>query len=184
MGVINIWSLTGKDQCQLEHLQRLDSHADSAVTALTLWNRVDKGKCFTFSGLTRVIMTLFRHHCCRIWVWFAPDLFCRHRGYRSGGDIPCWMVRTSKVCVTVSSVSLQNRITGMDLASQSGLLVTTAEDGFVRVWKLSNTGRIIQHFFSKAIADCILTGVKFLDPKGSSFALASYDSSEVQVFAM
>merc|ERR1712150_356134 len=64
-----------------------------------------------------------------------------------------------------------NWITGMDLAAVSGLLVTISEDGFMRVWQLSTTGRIIEHRFSRGVKSSLLTGVKFLAPKGASFAL-------------
>ena len=31
------------------------------------------------------------------------------------------------------------------------------------------------------VEDCLLSGAKFLDPRGSSFALCSYDSHQIQV---
>ncbi len=76
-------------------------------------------------------------------------------------------------------------ITGMDLASQSGLLVTTSEDGFVRVWQLSpsGSGRLVVHKFCIGLDDAIPTGIKFLDPKGGAFAVSVYDSSKISVFA-
>jgi len=75
-------------------------------------------------------------------------------------------------------------ITGMDLASQSGLLLTCSEDGYARVWQLSTRGPLAEHWFSRPVEDCLLSGAKFLDPRGSSFALCSYDSHQIQVFAM
>ena len=77
-------------------------------------------------------------------------------------------------------------ITGMDLASQSGLLISSAEDGFVRVWQLSASasghGRLVSHRCSIPVQDSLLTGVKFLDPKGSAFATSCYDSNKIQVY--
>ena len=77
-------------------------------------------------------------------------------------------------------------ITGMDLASQSGLLISSGEDGFVRVWQLSASasghGRLVSHKCSMPVQDSLLTGVKFLDPKGSSFATSCYDSNKIQVY--
>lgn len=75
-------------------------------------------------------------------------------------------------------------ITGMDLASQSGLLITSSEDGFVRVWQLSQKGRIISHRYSQTVKDSLLNGVKFLDPTGASFAVTSYDSNQIQFYVM
>lgn len=75
-------------------------------------------------------------------------------------------------------------ITGMDLASVSGLLITSSEDGFIRVWQMSQKGHIIGHRYSQAIPNCLMNGVKFMDNKGASFAVTSYDSNKIQVFVM
>jgi len=75
-------------------------------------------------------------------------------------------------------------ITGMDLASHSGLLLSCAEDSYVRVWQLNSRGPLVDHWFSAPISDCLMTGAKFLDPRGSSFCISSYDSSNIQVFAL
>ena len=75
-------------------------------------------------------------------------------------------------------------ITGMDLANLSGLLITSSEDGFVRVWQMAQKGHIISHRFSASIPDCLLNGVKFLNNRGSRFAVTMYDSNKIQLFAM
>ena len=94
----------------------------------------------------------------------------------------------------------------MDLAIVSGLLVTSSEDGFVRViynssstffcnyfiysytfsqvWQLSQKGHVISHRFSQSIPDCLMNGVKFLDNRGAAFAITSYDSNRIQMFKM
>ena len=72
-------------------------------------------------------------------------------------------------------------ITGMDLASASGLLLSCAEDSYVRVWQLSGRGPLVEHWFSAPVTDCLMAGAKFLDPRGSSFCVSAYDSSVVQV---
>lgn len=75
-------------------------------------------------------------------------------------------------------------ITGMDLASHSGLLLTAAEDGYVRVWQLSTKGPLAEHWFSCPVKDSLVVGAKFLDPRGSAFSIAAFDSNELQIFAM
>ena len=74
----------------------------------------------------------------------------------------------------------------MDLASQSGLLLSCAEDGYVRVWQLqaATKGPLAEHWFSQPVEDCLMTGAKFMDPRGSAFCVCAYDSSDIQVFAM
>ena len=69
----------------------------------------------------------------------------------------------------------------MDLASASGLLLSCAEDSYVRVWQLSGRGPLVEHWFSAPVTDCLMAGAKFLDPRGSSFCVSAYDSSVVQV---
>ena len=71
----------------------------------------------------------------------------------------------------------------MDLASASGLLLSCAEDSYVRVWQLSGRGPLVEHWFSAPVTDCLMAGAKFLDPRGSSFCVSAYDSSVVQVRA-
>ena len=82
----------------------------------------------------------------------------------------------------ICEVSAHNGwITGMDLASASGLLLSCAEDSYVRVWQLSGRGPLVEHWFSAPVTDCLMAGAKFLDPRGSSFCVSAYDSSVVQV---
>ena len=82
----------------------------------------------------------------------------------------------------ICQVSAHNGwITGMDLASQSGLLLTCAEDGYVRVWQLASKGPLVEHWFSHPLQDSLMAGAKFLDPRGSSFCVSSYDSAGIKV---
>ena len=82
----------------------------------------------------------------------------------------------------ICEVSAHNGwITGMDLASQSGLLLTCGEDSYVRVWQLANKGPLLDHWFSSPLQDCLMAGAKFLDPRGSSFCVSSYDCPEMKV---
>ncbi len=53
---------------------------------------------------------------------------------------------------------------------------------FTQVWQLSTSGRIIQFENSLPLESTTVTGVKFLDPNGASFAVAAYDSEESQIF--
>jgi hypothetical protein len=49
---------------------------------------------------------------------------------------------------------------------------------------MSQKGHIISHRYSQAVPDCLMNGVKFLDNKGASFAVTSYDSNKIQLFVM
>ena len=82
----------------------------------------------------------------------------------------------------ICEVSAHNGwITGMDLASQSGLLLTCGEDSYVRVWQLATKGPLLDHWFSSPLQDCLMAGAKFMDPRGSSFCVSSYDCAEMKV---
>ena len=99
-------------------------------------------------------------------------------GYGSG-HIRLFSLSTGHIMCEISAHN--GWITGMDLASHSGLLLSCAEDSYVRVWQLNTKGPLVEHWFSSPIHDCLMTGAKFLDPRGSSFCIASYDSSSIQV---
>ena len=101
-------------------------------------------------------------------------------GYGSG-HIRLFSLSTGHIMCEISAHN--GWITGMDLASHSGLLLSCAEDSYVRVWQLNTKGPLVEHWFSSPIHDCLMTGAKFLDPRGSSFCIASYDSSSIQVMS-
>ena len=47
---------------------------------------------------------------------------------------------------------------------------------------MSGSGRIISHTFSRPVPNALMTGIKFLDPKGGAFAVTAYDSDKIQIF--
>ncbi|KAM6345547.1 WD repeat-containing protein 54 [Podargus strigoides] len=78
-------------------------------------------------------------------------------------------------------------IYALDLAPQTGKLLSGAEDSFVHVWKLSghlDTDDIeIQHCHSECVTDTQLCGARFCDPQGNSFAVTGYDLSEISRYS-
>ncbi|TRY68604.1 hypothetical protein TCAL_03826, partial [Tigriopus californicus] len=97
------------------------------------------------------------------------------------GSIKLFSITSGKILVDIAAHGAW--ITGMDLASQSGVFVSCAEDGFIRVWQLSTTGKIIEHRHSKPIQNLVMAGVKFIDPRGVSLAMSSYDSRKIRIFS-
>ena len=53
--------------------------------------------------------------------------------------------------------------------------------GSVDQWVLFHKVKTKKIKATPKVEDCLLSGAKFLDPKGSSFALCSYDSHQIQV---
>ncbi|XP_064304801.1 WD repeat-containing protein 54 isoform X1 [Phalacrocorax carbo] len=74
-------------------------------------------------------------------------------------------------------------IYALDVAPQTGKLLSGAEDSFVHVWKLSrdpDTGDVeIEHCHAECVTDTQVCGARFCDPEGNSFAVTGYDLSEI-----
>ncbi|XP_045131912.1 WD repeat-containing protein 54-like [Portunus trituberculatus] len=76
-------------------------------------------------------------------------------------------------------------ITGLDVARDSGMVVTAGEDSFMRVWQLhpSRPDHPIEHVHSAVEENAALCGVAFTDDLGSGYIVASYDSKELICYA-
>ncbi|KAM6132347.1 WD repeat-containing protein 54 [Pterocles gutturalis] len=74
-------------------------------------------------------------------------------------------------------------IYALDLAPQTGKLLSGAEDSFVHVWKLGrdpDTGDVeLEHCHTECVTDTQVCGAQFCDPEGNSFAVTGYDLSEI-----
>ncbi|KAM9027533.1 WD repeat-containing protein 54 isoform 2-T2 [Ara ararauna] len=74
-------------------------------------------------------------------------------------------------------------INALDLAPETGKLLSGAEDSFVHIWKLSrnpDTDDVeIQHCHAECVPDTQVCGARFCDPEGNSFAVTGYDVSEI-----
>ncbi|XP_031568831.1 WD repeat-containing protein 54-like [Actinia tenebrosa] len=75
-------------------------------------------------------------------------------------------------------------INAIDVAEESGLVLSVSEDTFVRVWQFTGgDSPKVEIKFQQSIPDTQLSGGKFLDPEGQSFGLTAYDLTEVYVFS-
>ncbi|NXE30743.1 WDR54 protein, partial [Ardeotis kori] len=78
-------------------------------------------------------------------------------------------------------------IYALDVAPQTGMLLSGAEDSFVHVWKLSRDADTddveIQHCHAECVTDTQVCGARFCDPEGNSFAVTGYDLSEIFRFS-
>ncbi|NXD88082.1 WDR54 protein, partial [Halcyon senegalensis] len=74
-------------------------------------------------------------------------------------------------------------IYALDLAPETGKLLSGAEDSFVHVWKLSRNADTddieIEHCHAECVTDTQVCGARFCDPEGNSFAVTGYDLSEI-----
>uniref|UniRef100_A0A1A8G9E1 WD repeat domain 54 n=1 Tax=Nothobranchius korthausae TaxID=1143690 RepID=A0A1A8G9E1_9TELE len=74
-------------------------------------------------------------------------------------------------------------IYSLDIAPFSGLLLSAAEDSFVRVWHLAMTPETnsmeVAHLHNECVTDTQICGAKFCDGDGYAFAVTGYDLSEI-----
>ncbi|XP_030306377.1 WD repeat-containing protein 54 isoform X1 [Calypte anna] len=97
------------------------------------------------------------------------------------GQIRLFEAATGVLHVAISAHA--RWIYALDLAPQTGKLLSGAEDSFVHVWKLSRNPDKddieIQHCHSECVTDTQVCGARFCDPQGNSFAVTGYDLSEI-----
>ncbi|KAM8939900.1 WD repeat-containing protein 54 [Pelodytes ibericus] len=71
----------------------------------------------------------------------------------------------------------------LDIAPESGKLLSGAEDSFVQIWQLcrsEESGVIeVEHHHSECVTDTQICGARFCDPRGSSFSVTGYDLCEI-----
>ncbi|XP_049618457.1 WD repeat-containing protein 54 [Syngnathus scovelli] len=74
-------------------------------------------------------------------------------------------------------------IYSLDIAPFSGLLLSAAEDSFVRVWHLTVTPESnsveVAHLHNECVTDTQICGAKFCDGDGYAFAVTGYDLNEI-----
>ncbi|KAM4636215.1 WD repeat-containing protein 54 [Discoglossus pictus] len=74
-------------------------------------------------------------------------------------------------------------IYALDIAPDTGKLLSAAEDSFVQIWQLSRSvesgSMEVEHRHSECVTDTQICGARFCDPQGTSFAVTGYDLSEI-----
>lgn len=76
-------------------------------------------------------------------------------------------------------------ITGMDVAQETGLVLTTSEDTFVRVWQLNpDTSLPVEHKYTQSEENTALCGGAFTDHLGSGYVVTGYDRRDLICYAM
>ncbi|KAK9500340.1 hypothetical protein O3M35_001621 [Rhynocoris fuscipes] len=107
-------------------------------------------------------------------------------GYGSG-HIRLFTINDSQreVSLTVEVCAHAKWITAIDVAPESGYILSVSEDSFAKIWQISKGDHTtVTHRFSSQVKDCMLVGGKFLTLSGSLFAVSIYDSNLVQCFKM
>lgn len=74
-------------------------------------------------------------------------------------------------------------ITALDVAQDSGLLLSVSEDCTASVWALpSEANPKVSHLFCVHVPDSLLCGGRFCDPQGDKFALTAFESGTIYTF--
>ncbi|XP_018430750.1 PREDICTED: WD repeat-containing protein 54 [Nanorana parkeri] len=97
------------------------------------------------------------------------------------GQIRVYDAATGSVCAELDAHA--RWIYSLDVAPETGRLLSGSEDSFVQIWQLSRcaeSGSIeVEHRHSECVTDTQICGGRFCDPQGSSFAVTGYDLSEI-----
>ncbi|XP_037663176.1 WD repeat-containing protein 54 isoform X3 [Choloepus didactylus] len=104
-------------------------------------------------------------------------------GY-GNGQVRLYEARTGSLHVQIHAHA--RAICALDLAPNTGKLLSTAEDTFVHIWKLSRNPESnsieVEHGHGECVPDTQVCGARFCDPSGSSFAVTGYDLAEILRF--
>ncbi|XP_066974749.1 WD repeat-containing protein 54-like [Macrobrachium rosenbergii] len=85
----------------------------------------------------------------------------------------------AEVCAHVRS------ITAVDVAQETGYMLSASEDTYVRVWELSNDPiKLIEHKYCSSEENAAVCGAAFSDAEGSGYVTAAYDRREIFCYAM
>lgn len=97
------------------------------------------------------------------------------------GQIRVYDAATGTVCAELDAHA--RWIYTLDVAPETGRLLSGAEDSFVQIWQLNRcveSGSIeVEHRHSECVTDTQICGARFCNPQGSSFAVTGYDLSEI-----
>ncbi|KAI6177262.1 WD repeat-containing protein 54 [Aphelenchoides bicaudatus] len=76
-------------------------------------------------------------------------------------------------------------ITALAVAPESAYIMTTSEDGNVKVWKLHSRkpeAYQIEYRYTDKLGDNFATGAQFVNGRGSGFALAIFEEDKLPIF--
>ncbi|KAM4809353.1 WD repeat-containing protein 54 [Rhinophrynus dorsalis] len=114
--------------------------------------------------------------CCSVKLWDGVIV----AAYGSG-QIRVYDAATGALNVEVDAHA--RWIYTLDIAPESGKLLSGAEDSFVQIWQLTRSvesGTIeVEHRHSECVTDTQICGARFCDPQGTSFAVTGYDLNEI-----
>lgn len=97
------------------------------------------------------------------------------------GQLCVYNASTGKLGATVSAHA--RWINAIDVARETGMVVSASEDSYVRVWQLIPGAQpAIEFKFGECITDQQLVGAQFIHPAGRGFVVSGYDSSDLNFF--
>ncbi|XP_006881055.1 PREDICTED: WD repeat-containing protein 54 [Elephantulus edwardii] len=104
-------------------------------------------------------------------------------GY-GNGQVRLYEANTGTLHAQISAHA--RAVCALDLAPDTGTLLSAAEDTVVHIWKLSRgpeSGDIeVEHCHGECVPDTQVCGARFCDRSGTSFAVTGYDVAEILRF--
>ncbi|CAG0888995.1 unnamed protein product [Cyprideis torosa] len=85
---------------------------------------------------------------------------------------------------TAESSAHVRPVSGIAVSKRRGWALTCAEDTLIRLWELKLDKESLHCLASVALNNAPLTGVAFLKPDASKFAVSVYDIAELQVYSI
>ncbi|KAL5017187.1 hypothetical protein ScPMuIL_006776 [Solemya velum] len=99
------------------------------------------------------------------------------------GQIKVFNSQTGKIGAVVNAHA--RWINSIDIATESGQVLSVSEDTFLRVWKLhEGAAPHIEFQFGESITDLQLVGGQFTQKGGRSLCVSGYDSPEIHIFSL
>ncbi|XP_013393021.1 WD repeat-containing protein 54 isoform X2 [Lingula anatina] len=114
--------------------------------------------------------------CCSLAVWKNMVV----GGYGSG-HLRLYNTDTGNLAAEVTAHA--RWINAVDVAKNTGLLLSVSEDSFIRIWQLKEgNSPEISFVFGEAVTDLQLVGGCFNNDDGISFVTTGYDNNDIVMF--
>ncbi|XP_033756341.1 LOW QUALITY PROTEIN: WD repeat-containing protein 54-like [Pecten maximus] len=96
----------------------------------------------------------------------------------SNGQLRLYSANTGRLAAAVNAHV--RWVNALDIAKDSGLLLSVSDDTHARVWKLKpGDNPEIEHCFGESVTDMQLCGGQFVHKQGWGFCVTGYDSSDL-----
>ncbi|KAJ8316879.1 hypothetical protein KUTeg_004783 [Tegillarca granosa] len=109
------------------------------------------------------------------------DSFLCVVGGFGNGQLKVYCAKTGKLGAVVNAHA--RWINALDIAPDTGLVVSVSDDTFVKIWQLKKESPPeIEHKYQESVSDLQLVGAQFVHSGGRGFCVTGYDNTSVYFF--